>query len=154
MRSAWRAVRLDLVPLSPLRTLHCARSAQVRASGCRLFLLDAYLVLYVYLAAAPPAQAGADADAAGEIEFPPSKQSLLWRHVSKIKAAQLQTPKVVVCRAGTADGAAFEAHLIEDLPEAGGGAGGFTFEQFVDWNQQELQGCIEEHHNDIVPQDD
>ena len=29
-----------------------------------------------------------------------------------------------------------------------------TFEQFVDWNQQELQGCIEEHHNDIVPQDD
>ena len=126
----------------------------MRASGCRLFLLDAYLVLYVYLARAPPAQAGADADAAGEIEFPPSKQSLLWRHVSKIKAAQLQTPKVVVCRAGTADGAAFEEHLIEDLPEAGGGAGGFTFEQFVDWNQQELQGCIEEHQNDIVPQDD
>ena len=61
---------------------------------------------------------------------------------------------MVVCRAGTADGAAFEAHLIEDLPEAGGGSGGFTFEQFVDWNQQELQGCIEEHHNDIVPQDD
>ena len=66
----------------------------MRASGCRLFLLDAYLVLYVYLAAAPPAKAGADADAAGEIEFPPSKQSLLWRHVSKIKAAQLQTPRV------------------------------------------------------------
>ena len=79
---------------------------------------------------------------------------MLWRHVSKIKAAQLQTPKVVVCRAGTADGAAFEAHLIEDLPEAGGGSGGFTFEQFVDWNRQELQGCIEEHRKHIAPQDD
>ena len=128
----------------------------MRASGCRLFLLDAYLVLYVYLAAAPPAKADADADADAtpEIEFPPSKQSVLWRHVSKIKAAQLQTPKVVVCRAGTPDGAAFEAHLIEDLPEAGGGSGAFTFEQFVDWNRQELQGCIEEHRKDIAPQDD
>ena len=94
------------------------------------------------------------AAATPEIEFPPSKQSVLWRHVSKIKAAQLQTPKVVVCRAGTADGAAFEAHLIEDLPEAGGGSGGFTFEQFVDWNRQELQGCIEEHRKHIAPQDD
>ena len=126
----------------------------MRASGCRLFLLDAYLVLYVYLAAVPPASADADADATPEIEFPPSKQSVLWRHVSKIKAAQLQTPKVVVCRAGTPDGAAFEAHLIEDLPEAGDGSGGFTFEQFVDWNRQELQGCIEEHRKDIAPQDD
>ena len=136
-------------PLTPCST-------QVRASGCRLFLLDAYLVLYVYLAAAPPAKADADADvdAPPEIEFPPSKQSVLWRHVSKIKAAQLQTPKVVLCRAGTADGAAFEAHLIEDMPEAGGGSGGFTFEQFVDWNRQELQGCIEEHRKDIAPQDD
>ena len=135
--------------------------AEVRASGCRLFLLDAYLVLYVYLAAAPPvnvdaaAPPGMKAPAAEiefEIEFPPSKQSVLWRHISKIKAAQLQTPKVVVCRAGTADGAAFEAHLIEDLPEPG--AGGFTFEQFVDWNQQELQGCIEEHQKDRTPQED
>ena len=120
----------------------------MRSSGCRLFLLDAYLVLFVYLAA-PPAGAPPDAP---PVEFPPSKQSVLWRHVGKIKAAQLQTPKVVVCRAGTADGAAFEAHLIEDLPEAG--AGGYTFQQFVDWNQQELQGCIEEHRAGGAPQDD
>ena len=78
--------------------------AAIRQSGCRLFLLDAYLTLFVYLAAsppappAPPAPPGAPppppAAEPSAIEFPPSKQSVLWRHVGKIKAAQLQTPRV------------------------------------------------------------
>jgi hypothetical protein len=70
----------------------------------------------------------------------------------------LRAPEqVVVCRAGTADGEAFEAHLIEDLPEGGGttraGRGGYTFEQFIDWNQQEIVEAIKEHRGS-APDDD
>ena len=82
---------------------------------------------------------------------------MLWRHVTKIKSAQLQTPKVVVCRYGTADGAAFEAHLIEDLPggaQRGGKGSGYTFEQFVDWNQQELADAINDYRPEARPGDD
>ena len=147
----------------------------LRASGCRLFLLDAYTTLFVYLAAPPlaappgstaPPTAGPPPPPTGaappppaaapdappppppdDVEFPPSKRSVLWRHVAKIKSAQLQTPKVVVCRHGTADGAAFEAHLIEDLPGGAprGGRGSYTFGQFVDWNQQELADAINDY---------
>ena len=146
--------------------------AALRGSGCRLFLLDAYTTLYVYLAAppsttappaaGPPPTAGAApappaAPPPDDVEFPPSKQSVLWRHVTKIKSAQLQTPKVVVCRYGTADGAAFEAHLIEDLPggaQRGGKGSGYTFEQFVDWNQQELADAIVDYRPEARPDGD
>ena len=82
---------------------------------------------------------------------------MLWRHVGKIKAAQLQTPRVVVCGAGTADGAAFEAHLIEDLPDGGevaaSGKGGYTFEQFVEFNQTEMLDAIKEQRRNAPDED-
>ena len=67
-----------------------------------------------------------------------------------IKRSRLRTPKVVVCTAGSADGAAFEGHLIEDTreiaedPSAEAAEGrGFTYEQFLEFARAE----VEEHLN-------
>ena len=69
----------------------------------------------------------------------------------------MRTPAVVECRAGEAAAAQFEAHLIEDLPggaQRGGKGSGYTFEQFVDWNQQELADAINDYRPEARPGDD
>ena len=65
-----------------------------------------------------------------------------------IKRSRLRTPKVITCTAGSADGAAFEAHLIEDdahahAPTPGSLArGGFTYEHFLEFQRAEVEAHL------------
>ena len=82
--------------------LPLARSA-LDGSGCALFVLDALSAVYVYLAAAD-----------GAAELPPSKGSAVWRHIDRLVARRLRTPRVLVCHEGTPAAAQCERLLIEE----------------------------------------
>jgi len=119
----------------------------LRSCGCRLFLLDTQTALYIYLAAPPPPDSEPQpTDAAEgalilpELEFPPPRSSLIWRHLEAIRGQQLNTPSVVVCAFGTAEAEAFEAHLIEDSASAD--SGGFGIRQFLDFQAQEVHDYL------------
>jgi len=60
----------------------------------------------------------------GELPFPwpPLKDSALWMHAETLKAHHVITPRIVVCREGTAEGALFEGRLVEE--DVGLGEGG------------------------------
>ena len=82
--------------------LPLARSA-LDSSGCALFVLDALSAVYVYLVAAD-----------GAAELPPSKGSAVWRHIDRLVARRLRTPRVLVCHEGTPAAAQCERLLIEE----------------------------------------
>jgi len=77
--------------------------------------------------------------------FPPSRDSAIWRHLEHICSQQINTPRIVVGRAGTEDGAAFEAHLIEDArDDEGAGGGRFSFGQFLDFQAAEVEDYLKQ----------
>ena len=110
--------------------------------GARLFVLDAFTCVYVYLADGSTPQAGAEV----HVSFPPSKSSALWAHVADLKQRRLHTPRVVVCRAGSTEAEGFAAHICEDggRPAADGaahpeGSERFSFRQFLEFVGREAQ---------------
>jgi len=114
-------------------------------AGCRLYVLDAYTHIYVYLTAADaiPSSEGSEHNA---IEFPPPKTSVLWRDVLALKQRRLRTARVVCCQAGMADAAPFESYIEHDheaVPAAVGchgyaSAGGFSFSSFLGFLHKEV----------------
>jgi hypothetical protein len=143
-----RDAREWLLPLCALRPgtlmrLGGERRGGLRRAGALPQVLDALTVIYVYL--------GADwAETCPEgMQFPPGKQSALWRGVMQLKQERLHTPRIVACRAGEPAAALFEAHICEDEDEGraqGGGGGGegaaggvgFSFGQFLEFCAREV----------------
>lgn len=83
---------------------HTLSRAALGASGCSLFLLDAYDALMVYYGPACPR----------EVPFPPPPNSLLRKTVQVLRTSRRNTPAVHFMRAGVDDTMTFDACLVEE----------------------------------------
>lgn len=124
----------------------------LRASGCRLFVLDACTHIFVYCAAAGGAAAGGTAgDAVSEgapgdaaLEFPPSKSSALWRDLLRLKQQRLCTARIVCCRAGTPAAMTFESYLEhDDEDESAASKPKFSFTRFLGFVNNEVRSAVD-----------
>ena len=132
--------------------------AAMRSTGCRLFLLDAYTHIYVYLAGphlAKPDPAAATAAGEAELEWPPSKSSTIWRDVLALKQTRLRMARVIVCQAGSEEGEGFEAyieHVVEDSAEGTGKAERFSYGQFLRFMHREVSANLGDAPDDVALQ--
>lgn len=108
----------------------------MKSSGCRLFLLDAQTTILIYLAAPLPSS---DID----FDFPPERDSAIWRHVGQIKQQQINTPTVLVGRAGSEEGDLFEAHLLEEGCTGEQEKGKFSFDKFLQFHAREVERYLQ-----------
>ncbi len=114
------------------------------ASECPIFVLDAFTVIFVYLAADWR-------ETSGDTEFPPSKQSKLWLQVTRLKQGRMHTPRIVSCAGATAAAEDFDAYICEDEADetqraktstsnnvwAGPDRPAFTFQKFMEYTARE-----------------
>jgi len=92
--------------------------ASIIASGCKLFLVDAFTVLCVYLCT--------NDNTEEPVPFPPPKNSLIRKTINTLKADRHVTPQIIMARPGTPEEAVFFAMLIEE-----GGVDGQSYADFL-----------------------
>mmetsp|Transcript_1626 Transcript_1626/g.5753 ORF Transcript_1626/g.5753 Transcript_1626/m.5753 type:complete len:745 (+) Transcript_1626:50-2284(+) len=86
--------------------VHLSQTWQ-ESAGNHLFLLDAFSNVYIYF------------DAQSTEQFPPAKETLMWKHATAEVDNRFITPKVNFVRAGSDEEAAFKQLLIEDVTRSG-----------------------------------
>jgi len=92
-------------------------NASLESSPSKIFVLDAYLSIYVYYS-----------NRAKDLPYPPPANCELMANIEKVKNQRMNTPTVIITREGDDTAHYFHALLVEEQ-----NAAGISFRQFLDY---------------------